>query len=1540
MAKHFTKQEIDEIRSQIATYGVRDMEFPETDTMQGEDYLAIVQDGENKRISGDNFRKDMSRGPRGESTYEIAVRHGYTGTEEEWLADPVNGAKGNGIKSVEVIGEYSSDDSATNTYLMTFDNDEEFYFQVKNGKGITSVSVVGEYSPDMSATNTYRISLSDNTHFDFEVKNAKGITSIDSSESTADSGTSTYTIHLSDDTQEVITVKNGTGISSVQQTTTSLVDGGTNIVRVTLSDGRTMDIEIKNGNQGNSGYSGAAGELEVVNNLTEGGTTAALSAEQGKILKEGLDAKDAEILEKTSTPAPFTQKNYSLLSNGKFGTSTDYKHAAIAVNPGDYYIVTNNQPTDATDVYTRYAFATSSAATSGGDVPLVEDTTVQTLNAGESRLVEIPAGCTYLLVNYSTTSATWGYDVKKVFGKSDAQITETMQALDAKIDNTDAAVRREIGDISYSEEKQEQESESGYVAGEDGSIHESQTARYVTIALNNAKLIRFTGAYTRSNEWQSGYAFYDEEDDLISSSYWDYGADENGKKEYFLMIPEGAVTFKTTVVVSSFFAEDDFYCYLQFGDSIADSLLSPITKFDLIGTGNTIAKKELFDLAAGHRYRLYINDWDITDIYTSGNYSLLSVYATNIQTYLFNEYVNASASRLPYYDFIVPAEYSGKVVIGIRAAVNSVVKLRLEDITVVYAEIKERKQADYEKGLTVTYDFNDLVEYEKVYENKWIYSRDSSLYKDVYTTNSDSYPKNIKIPLPEGIKMITYTAFPTSNQWGSVVLDENEKVVNVYSNSGSSITEIKLNLPSSAKYFIYAIRRDMRRTVTLKFSKASTEDRVDFLLERLKTAKNITGETITIPRNSNDFYALFSKYDYGQYSASSDQMGKNITNVLRPAASAGYSNYLIPVEGWKKIGFRQYQTTGYYGSLFLDEDMVVVGRYYNRGGERDTIQDVPATAKWLFYSAGSVDNDYVTFYAGDTMESALELLDSRVDDLAEGNSSVSQRTGAAPRYVSGALNEQGGITSNAKFVTTEAIFGNFSLGVADGFRIYSGSLVDRSGNMVSYQHQPPMSDIGTTVDNWSPRLTFSSLNMPGEYGYRFVIGKADGTDIAEGETIITSFVSMNDAPVHRWVPDGLAKYDVAQRRIEYMQKLLWTPLSKVPDGSSSSADVNTYFCLPGHLMQNMPYSDLGFTRKFVPANVSIRTFLTAAKNKRSLLYTENLFNGTSGYGLSYTGASRCGSYYGCACNAFTAWVMGMKTIYISSFYGSNAVPGLSTVSNPSADNVQPLDLIWNQGHISIISDIFKDDYGKVKYIVWAEMTTPYCKRTIYTPEKFMARIVGKECTVHRWNGWSNLTEPPTITGYNMETIGGTQCDVPYCEDIMCFAGDYASFADGEKIVLNARRGETYTGVLLYKDDVLLQTIDIGELPVDGDDGEDWVRVDLSSLNLAAGKYKACLSDGTNTTGYTYFEVIGITFSAALNSNGFTITFAATGGTPVSFEGCSTAGWAYAYHQITAADIEAGTISKTWSASSSYAKLYLLVQGDYGTVCKIIDYPTS
>lgn len=52
----------------------------------------------------------------------------------------------------------------------------------------------------------------------------------------------------------------GVGIASVAQTTTSSADGGSNVVTVTLSDGKTSTFTVKNGSKGSQGEKGDKGD--------------------------------------------------------------------------------------------------------------------------------------------------------------------------------------------------------------------------------------------------------------------------------------------------------------------------------------------------------------------------------------------------------------------------------------------------------------------------------------------------------------------------------------------------------------------------------------------------------------------------------------------------------------------------------------------------------------------------------------------------------------------------------------------------------------------------------------------------------------------------------------------------------------------------------------------------------------------------------------------------------------------------------------------------------------------------------------------------------------------------------------------------------------------------------------------------------------------------------------------------------------------------------------------------------------------------------
>ena len=79
----------------MATLGVRDSELEEATSLTGDELVAIVQDGENKKVSvrkliHDYLPDDIADGA---SAYEIAVAHGFTGTEQEWL-DSLKGQDG------------------------------------------------------------------------------------------------------------------------------------------------------------------------------------------------------------------------------------------------------------------------------------------------------------------------------------------------------------------------------------------------------------------------------------------------------------------------------------------------------------------------------------------------------------------------------------------------------------------------------------------------------------------------------------------------------------------------------------------------------------------------------------------------------------------------------------------------------------------------------------------------------------------------------------------------------------------------------------------------------------------------------------------------------------------------------------------------------------------------------------------------------------------------------------------------------------------------------------------------------------------------------------------------------------------------------------------------------------------------------------------------------------------------------------------------------------------------------------------------------
>ena len=401
---------------------------------------------------------DIHRGPQGLSAYEVAVKDGFGGTEEEWLESLI-GPQG---KSAYECAVQDGFDGTLTEWL---------------------ASLIGPQGP----------------------VGPTGPAGVNSA---------------------VVIVDQTTGEPSA---TASVVDG---LLTIHLSG-------IK-GIQGNSGYTGAAGELEVVNNDTQGGEESAWSAERGKIARRDIDLL-AEGRQYTSTPLITTVTKLQLNGGGKYKatTSSSLTIRYVAVLKGDYVRITG---TNATAANLRYAFSTAGPA---ADVPvqnetLLNDTAIDvTYRAHADGYVGI----------YSTGFSDASFSINNetpegaVVSENVSQVKLLLNALGI----TDVIEKWYVGWYS------------GFVYYNTGEIANSDTLKYSSPLDTLGKKYLFFARNVSTGTGNSGLAFYDENGDYISGVRQITGATESGYAACAVEIPATASYFRTTLNNGSL---DHWFCFV------------------------------------------------------------------------------------------------------------------------------------------------------------------------------------------------------------------------------------------------------------------------------------------------------------------------------------------------------------------------------------------------------------------------------------------------------------------------------------------------------------------------------------------------------------------------------------------------------------------------------------------------------------------------------------------------------------------------------------------------------------------------------------------------------------------------------------------------------------------------------------------------------------------------------------------------------------------------------------------------------------------
>ena len=906
---------------------------------------------------------------------------------------------------------------------------------------------------------------------------------------------------------------------------------------------------------------------------------------------------------------------------------------------------------------------------------------------------------------------------------------------------------------------------------------------------------------------------------------------------------------------------------------------------------------------------------------------------------------------------------------------------------------------------------SDNIPSVSAYDGKQLKADSTQVGKSLssVTTGTLSTSRNYRIPV-KGADSITYRRFASSYEYGCLFLDASDVVISGIISTLSDPVMRTVGVPADAEYFIWSyspstVSDSDERVCTVTYLKTKeinehiteVEDSIDELKDDLYGTREEVTEAIPLMSATTDKISMDSDKFY---------RWDDNTHVHRA--------YIIPISGMSQVTIKANQA--YAAQIFISKSIVPVGttngstirsNYMATGcdgyspssgsdykmalpaGDTVTI-NVSKNAAYLYIQKnyGSTSNDYSP---ESVVLTGIVRKNGKLDNIGESSNGLFDGIS----FSQGTLDEKGELQPDNTHLVSNPIPTSSGYYVQTNYPLYkveSVALFDNGGKCVNRKFFTFIN--GITGKNPS----FGSVVCIGGYYVRFVLEKSDGTEASPNDLILKNFALFNDPRLKRIIPNN-NKFQYFLERIKAQTNVVWKAITKVPAPNQKLP----YYYDGGTVNFGLPYSDVGEYSKYVGFDVSLRTFLTALLNPRSVMYTENVSSEapSSKYGISYHNyENAAGAYYGSVCSDLTGYALGLPNILTSALYGDGKISGESVIAKGGEgtyyikdgnswtlcdqkdilDLIQPMDLITSPGHVSFISDIYTDEYGNKKFIIWTEETrgqTPVAKSTPNSIDRFFARFDGYSLSdgwqVIRYSNWDDVVP---VQG-DRDCVPMEWFEYPknltIDPDICTYAGDYVVFQIGDaadtlnnnKAFLNIHRnGDKYDTLQIFAEDAdestdtPVATVDISAnsgtfiynstniFADDAADKDDWIVVDLKQLPTALthGKYKARVvkDGGTATSGFTHFQMVDVNFTVTgTGLSDLVCNYSSEEGTPFYIrrerrDGLGAHNGSTSYQRVIPEGETSCTNPRNWAINSTNRYVKVFFKADYGTAVKRID----
>lgn len=238
-------------------------------------------------------------------------------------------------------------------------------------------------------------------------------------------------------------------------------------------------------------------------------------------------------------------------------------------------------------------------------------------------------------------------------------------------------------------------------------------------------------------------------------------------------------------------------------------------------------------------------------------------------------------------------------------------------------------------------------------------------------------------------------------------------------------------------------------------------------------------------------------------------------------------------------------------------------------------------------------------------------------------------------------------------------------------------------------------------------------------------------------------------------------------RSHQLTEFVWKPLRDIPTYTKEAG--KTKFSA-GEEYRGMIYSSSEPTDKFVCENISFETFLSLIANPDSALYNKDL----GGHNNSWT-------YTGVVCNGLVRYAMNINYRYSTKRW--QAIPGMRKIADEASYTVEQIalcDILYayckERKHVSLITDILRDEDGKIQKIEVSEAIRTTCVRRQFDVEEFYEKY--KLFALWRYDFADDVPMP------DMEEDRLLKQGVPATPSVAVDYGNKANYREGEDVVIS------------------------------------------------------------------------------------------------------------------------------------------------------------